>query len=463
MTPITKASEYELQKGESLRFKVTNDETALTTIYLTIQAAVYSTMTLDTPVEGRLSAGRHAYYQFTSQDDPAEGETETTYHIYGSAEYKVSKVTVNDDQSTTTTPLEKNTTEVRLKKGDSLQFTVTGSSNWKEGYSLTITKYAEKPITIGTTERGSLAYKQKFVYTYEHKSEEPAKYILRSEVENLTLTSNVAGAVVREQEPFEMKKGEKLVITITNSSGENNSYEFTVNEFKPETLTPGEPTVVRTLEAQEKVYYEYTVPEGGNGGYVLVLTESKSDAFYLDGYITRANPSEEQDPEYPISGVINEMSLKKDDVLWFTVEASEKASYKLLLQKMTDFKDQTELPWKGQLQPGEVKYFKFVMSEQDKKDKAEYIISVPFTSDNLHCSIGGNIDLTPSETKPVYWEISDNYMLTVVNTSMYETAECKIDVQKRNKLPWERTRAHWHPRNISILYSRAMSSKRRTK
>ena len=434
VTPITKASEYELQKGESLRFKVTNDETALTTIYLTIQAVVYSTMTLDTPVEGRLSAGRYAYYQFTSQDDPAEGETETTYHIYGSAEYKVSKVTVNDDQSTTTTPLEKNTTEVRLKKGDSLQFTVTGSSNWKEGYSLTITKYAEKPITIGTTERGSLAYKQEFVYTYEHKSEEPAKYILRSEVENLTLTSNVAGAVVREQEPFEMKKGEKLVITITNSSGENNSYEFTVNEFKPETLTPGVPTALRTLEDQEKVYYEYTVPEGGNGSYVLVLTESKSGAFDLDGGITRANPSEDEDPEYPISGVINEMSLKKDDVLWFTVDATEKASYRLLLQKMTDFKDQTELPWKGQLQPGEVKYFKFVMSEQDKKDKAEYIISVPFTSDNLHCSIGGNIDLTPSETKPVYWEISDNYMLTVVNTSMYETVECKIDVQKKEQI-----------------------------
>ena len=176
---------------------------------------------------------------------------------------------------------------------------------------------------------------------------------------------------------------------------------FTVNEFKPETLTAGVPTALRTLEDQEKVYYEYTVPEGGNGSYVLVLTESKSGAFDLDGYITRANPSEEEDPEYFISGVINEMSLKKDDVLRFTVEALEKASYKLLLQKKTDFKDQTELPWKGQLQPGEVKYFKFVMSEQDKKDKAEYIISVPFTSDNLHCSIGGNIDLKPSQTKQV--------------------------------------------------------------
>lgn len=436
VTPITKASEYELQKGESLRFKVTNDERILTPIYLTIQAVVYSTMTLDTPAEGRLSAGRYAYYQFTSQDDPAEGETETTYHIYGSAKYKVSKVTANDDQSTTTTPLEENTTEVRLKKGDSLQFTVTDSSNWKEGYSLTITKYAEKLITIGTTERGSLAYKQKFVYTYEHKSEEPAKYILRSEVENLTLTPEVNGEEIEALEPFEMKKGEKLVITITNSSGEDNSYEFTVNEFKPETLTPGVPTALRTLEDQEKVYYEYTVPEGGNGSYVLVLTESKSGAFDLDGDITRVTYPEDEEPVITIStdnGVAH-MRLNKDDVLRFTVEALEKASYKLLLQKMTDFKDQTELPWKGQLQPGEVKYFKFVMSEQDKKDKAEYIISVPFTSNNLYYSIGGEIDLTPSETKPAYEEIFNSTMVTVVNTSMYETAECKIDVQKKEQI-----------------------------
>lgn len=171
VTALAKASEYELGKGESLRFKVTNTNTDTGTVNLTIRAVEYSAMALDTPAEGRLKTNEYAYYQYTSQEDPAEGETAVKYHIYGTAKYQVRTVTVNEDQSTTATAWTNNAAEVSLKKGQTVQFRVTGQDSYPEGYSLVITKFAEKPITIGTTEQGSLAKGQKLVYAYTHTGE----------------------------------------------------------------------------------------------------------------------------------------------------------------------------------------------------------------------------------------------------------------------------------------------------
>ena len=82
----------------------------------------------------------------------------------------------------------------------------------------------------------------------------------------------------------------------------------------------------------------------------------------------------------------NDISLVKDDVLRVTVEAYSSVSYRLLLQKAAKDTDKTALPWKGEIQQGEVKYFKFT---KPAEDKADYLVSIPYhmyqISSSIHC------------------------------------------------------------------------------
>lgn len=441
VTALAKASEYELGKGESLRFKVTNANTDPFTAYLTIRAVEYSAMALDTPAEGRLKTNEYAYYQYTSQEDPAEGETAVKYHIYGTAKYQARTVTVNEDQSTTATAWMEDAAEVSLKKGQTVQFRVTGQDSDTEGYSLTITKFAEKPITIGATEQGSLAKGQKLVYAYTHTGETPASYIIaanENEENGTTIAMAVNGTSVEAQEPFVMKKDEKLTVTITSGwyYNEDNSYKFTVREFQPETLTPGTQTAPKILAEDGKMYYQYKVPEGGEGSYMLVLIANNADALEISGEVAKAGSTEGAEPDeiwFDDNGITsNDISLVKDDVLRVTVEAYSSVSYRLLLQKAAKDTDKTALPWKGEIQQGEVKYFKFT---KPAEDKADYLVSIPYVSDKLIYTLyddaEGCVDCTPSQSSPYFTQVSGNFTLRVVNASLYNSAECRIDVQKK--------------------------------
>jgi len=437
VTTPTKASEYELGKGESLRFKVTNanTNTAPVTAYLTIRAVEYSAMALDTPIEGRLRLNEYAYYQYTSQEDPAEGETAVKYHIYGTAEYQTRTVTVNEDQSTTATAWKKDAA-VSLKKGQTVQFRVTGQDS-ATGYSLVITKFAEKPITIGTAEQGSLVKGQKLVYAYTYTGDTPASYIIAANENGTTIDMAVNGSSVEAQEPFEMKKDEKLTVTITSeeSYNEDNSYKFTVSEFQRENLTPGTQTPTKILAENGKMYYQYKVPEGGEGSYVLVLIANNAAALEINGEVAKAGSTEGAEPDeiWFNNGITsNNISLLKDDVLRLTIEANSSVSYRLLLQKAVKDADRTALPWKGQIQQGEVKYFKFT---KPAEDKAEYIVSIPFVSDKLIYTLYDDTedyeDCTLSKSSPYFTQVSGNFTLRVVNASLYNSAECRIDVQKK--------------------------------
>ena len=438
VTALAKASEYELGKGESLRFKVTNTNTDTGTVNLTIRAVEYSAMALDTPAEGRLKTNEYAYYQYTSQEDPAEGETAVKYHIYGTAKYQARTVTVNEDQSTTATAWTNNAAEVSLKKGQTVQFRVTGQDSYPEGYSLAITKFAEKPITIGATEQGSLAKGQKLVYAYTYTGETPASYIIAAKENGTTIAMAVNGTSVEAQEPFVMKKDEKLTVTITSGwyYNEDNSYKFTVREFQPETLTPGTQTAPKILAEDGKMYYQYKVPEGGEGSYMLVLIANNADALEISGEVAKAGSTEGAEPDeiwFDDNGITsNDISLVKDDVLRVTVEAYSSVSYRLLLQKAAKDTDKTALPWKGEIRQGEVKYFKFT---KPAEDKADYLVSIPYVSDKLIYTLyddaEGCVDCAPSKSSPYFTQVSGNFTLRVVNASLYNSAECRIDVQKK--------------------------------
>ena len=105
----------------------------------------YSPLTLGTAAEGRLDTTEsgYAYYEFISQEDPAEGQTAIKYQIYGTAYYDYSKVTVKEDNTLTSTVWQYDT-KVDLAKGQRLRIRVTGSSKPAEGYSLTVAKTWEK-------------------------------------------------------------------------------------------------------------------------------------------------------------------------------------------------------------------------------------------------------------------------------------------------------------------------------
>lgn len=428
-----RSNEYDLKKGQILQFKVTNKGTAVNPCKMTIKKVQYSAMTLGTAVEGRLDIAEngYVYYEFISQDDPAEGQTTTEYQIYGTAYYYYSKVTVNEDKTLSSNGWNYQSTakKIALAKGERLRFKVSGSYKSAEGYNLTVAKTDEKAVTVGSkTETGSLGRGQELVYTLKYDKDTPATYTLNYEqTDNVNIT--VSGGNRIDGQRIELSKGDTLRITIT-SSGEVDNFAFTLSEFKPEIMTLGTMTSLKKLALNETVYYQYTV--GEDGSYVLSMVESEAGRLNLAYEVSRANAVGQSGT---ISGDVGEIALQKDDVVLFKVTApGTKAiaafSFKLMLQKKTAADAMTALPWNGTLKQGEVKYLKFTIPEEKKADDTKYTLSIPYTLNGLKYRYDGNLyDI--SITQPGYnTDISDDFVLRVANISMYNEAECNIDVQE---------------------------------
>lgn len=435
ISDMSRAREYDLKKGESLRFKVINNENDAGTFKLTINKVVYSPMTLGTPAEGRLNDGAYAYYQFTSQDEPAEGETTTKYRIYGTADYRAVRVTVNEDQTTQADSLGTNVRECDLAKGQILQFIVTGPADSADGYNLTVVKYEEKPVTIGSrNETGSLGKGQQLVYTFKYEGEAPSAYTVSyKEAEDVAVTVSRNGSAlgIEDRQRIIMSKDDILMISI-EASDEVDNFEFTVNDFKPEALTLDAMTGLRTLSANETVYYQYKAAESGS--YVISMVES-SDGLPLSYGVTRADA--ELKAGTINSGIGELTGLEKDDVVLLKVSAPAARaaavySFRLMIQKAASAESMTALPWSGSLQPGEVKYFKFTIPEADKENAPEYIVTITGSSDRLSCWYDGN-EIAVSATEPYSGETTEDFTLEVANTSMYSAADCKIEVQMKEE------------------------------
>ncbi|MDE7322652.1 MAG: hypothetical protein K2N73_07925 [Lachnospiraceae bacterium] len=431
--PLRKMPEYCLKKGQSLQFTVTNGKSAASTVQLTIKKAVYSPMALGKPEEGRLNDGERAYYQFTAQDEPAEGETTTRYHVYGDADYTVKRVTVNEDNTTTVTILPK-APEYDLGKGQSLQFTVTGSGSSQESYYLTIVKYEERKLTIGSiTETGSLGKGQNVVYVFQYDGETLADYTVSfKQMENVTVTVKRNGSVLHDvAKRISLSKGDTLTITVS-AADEADNFTFSVGRLIPEMMTLGAMTDLRKLSADETVYYQYTV--GENGSYVISMTKSSDDALALDYEVTKA------DGTGVVTGTAGDGikkidDLKKDDVLLFSVSApglSRAAAYsfRLLLQKADADESITALPWRGVLQSGEVRHFRFTVPEAEKEDTHGYFVIITGSSDKIKYCCGDSSALSGAG----FIETAEDLELIVANTSMYSAADCKIEVHRKEPL-----------------------------
>lgn len=422
-------TENDLKKGEILQFKIRNIN-ASKQFRLAVKKVEYSPLTLGTAAEGRLDTTEsgYAYYEFISQEDPAEGQTAIKYQIYGTAYYDYSKVTVKEDNTLTSTVWQYDT-KVDLAKGQRLRIRVTGSSKPAEGYSLTVAKTWEKTFTPGSkTETGSLGRRQELTYTYKYDKDTPAVYTLSyEETAGVNVLVTVNGSWVPDEQRISMAKDDTLKIVLT-ANKEVDNFAFTVSEFKPEPLTLGTLSGIKKLAFGEKAYYQYTV--GEDGSYVLSIVESESDSLGLDYEVSRADVVVQNDT---ISGGIGEINLKKDDVLLIWVSAPDTkaaAAYscRLLLQKKTAEDAMTALPWSGTLQQGEVKYLKFTVPEAGKESGMLYTVTVPYTSTALKYTFNGN---NIYMTQPYYnRDTSADFVMRVANLSMYNAAECSIDVQE---------------------------------
>lgn len=428
-----KSSEYDLKKGQILQFKVTNSSSE-DSFKLAVKKVQYSTMTLGTAVEGRLDIAEsgYAYYEFTSQDDPAEGQTQTMYQVYGTAYYYYSKVTVNEDNTLTSSGWNyRNAAEkISLAKGERLRFRVTNSSKPEEGYNLTVAKTEEKPVTVNSkAETGRLGRGQELVYVLKYENDTPAAYMLSYEqTKNVVVVSAVNDSTVGDEQRIKLSKGETLRITIT-ASDETDNFAFTLSEFKPETMTLGTMTGLKKLALNETAYYQYTA--GEDGSYAVSMVESESGRLMLEYEVSRANAVISN--HNTISGGVGELALQKDDVVLFKVTApGTKAiaafSFKLMLQKKTTADAMTALPWNGTLKQGEVKYLKFTIPEEKKTNGTKYTVSIPYTSGSLKFTYN---DSPITIGQPYYnRDTSDDFVLRVANISMYNEAECSIDVQE---------------------------------
>lgn len=430
--PVAAASEYRLQKGQMLHFKVTNGNSVARTFQLTIKKAVYAPMSLGKAAEGRLKSGEYAYYQFTSQDDPAQGETATKYHVYGNAEYTVRKVSKNEDGTMTAVGMSK-ASEYDLEKGQSLQFTVTSSGSPTEGYDLTIVKYEERAITVDSmTETGRLGKGQKAVYVFSYEGEKPADYAVSfQQKEHVTVTVEQNGSALDDAgQKVTLSKGDKLTITVSAAEDVDN-FTFSLNRLVPEAITLGTRTDLKKLSAGKTAYYQYTV--GEDGSYVIAMTESHDGALSLDYEITRADGTGTETGT--VSGNIKKLAdLKKDDVILFRVSVSGTTevtlcSFRLLLQKAAAGESAAALPWNGTLQPGEVKQLRFTVPEAEKEDTLGYYIILTGSADVKYCH--GDVF---EASRHGFIDTAEDLELIVANTSMYSALDCSIEVQKKEIL-----------------------------
>lgn len=436
--------EYDLEKGQILQFKVTgNNSSDASQFRLAIKKVEYSQMTSGTAVEGRLDYAEdgYAYYEFISQDTPAEGQTKTTYQVYGTAYYYYSIVTVNEDKTLTSLGeyYQSKAMKIPLAKGERLRFRVYSSSNTKEGYDLAVAKTEERAIIVGSeTETGSLGRGQELVYTLAYEKDTPTTYTLSYEpAENVNIS--VSGAIMKDgMQRIQVSKGDTLKVTVT-AKEETDNFAFTVSEFKPEMLSLGTMTGLKKLALSESVYYQYKA--GTEGSYVLSMIESESGRLTLQYEVNRADVAEKNGL---VSSGVGEIELQKDDILLVKVTAPGKkavAAYscRLLLQKKTAEESMTALPWNGTMQPGEVKYFKFTLPEPEKEeepaDPKKYAYSIMYTSGRMKFTCNGvSID---TELNDVYSEETDKgFVLRAANISMYSAADLSIDVQESPYLEW---------------------------
>lgn len=429
---VAATPEYRLQKGQMLHFKVTNGNNVASTFQLTIKKAVYAPMSLGKAAEGRLKSGEYAYYQFTSQDEPAQGETTTKYHVYGNADYTVRKVSKNEDGTMTAVGMSK-ASEYDLEKGQSLQFTVTSSGSPTEGYDLTIVKYEERAITVDSmTETGRLGKGQKAVYVFPYEGETPADYAVSfQQKEHVTVTVEQNGSALDDAgQKVTLSKGDKLTITVSAAEDVDN-FTFSLNRLVPEAITLGKKTDLKKLSAGKTAYYQYTV--GEDGSYVIAMTESYDGALSLDYELTRADGTGTETGT--VSGNIKKLAdLKKDDVILFRVSVSGTTevtlcSFRLLLQKAAAGESAAALPWNGTLQPGEVKQFRFTVPEAEKEDTLGYYIILTGSADVKYCH-GDAFEAS----RHGFIETAEDLELIVANTSMYSAVDCSIEVQKKEPL-----------------------------
>ncbi|HBN57400.1 MAG TPA: hypothetical protein DD414_11560 [Lachnospiraceae bacterium] len=436
-------TEYSLKKGQILQFRITCGESA-GQFRLTVDKVTYNPLTAGTAAEGRLAIADsgYAYYEFTSQDDPAEGKTTTKYQLYGTAYYSYEKVSVKEDNTLTTTYLGSSganlthAVEVDLAKGERLRFRVYNSSNAQEGYNLTVVKSEEKAITVGSkTETGSLGRNQQLVYTLKNDKETPAVYTLNYEqVKNVTVNFSgytAADTTWPDNQRISVAGDATLTITL-RAVDEADSFVFTVSEFKPETLTPGTMTDLKKLAPDETVYYQYTV--GEDGDYVLSTIESEFCALYFRYEVRRADAPKSSG--FISWGVGEIRDLVKDDVLLIRAsapyaKASAAYSFRLNLQKKPAEDAYTALPWNGSLQPGEVKYFKFTIPETEEAG-TKYVVSIPYASSTLRYQSS----LRPWDIdEPGDLDVTGEFVIRAANVSMYGAKDCSIDVQK-NPYEW---------------------------
>lgn len=432
-TYIANSSEYHLKQGQSLRFYVSNRTGRVSTFQLMIKKAAYTAMTLGKTVEGRLQSGTYARYQFTSQDEPAEGETTTKYNVYGNAQYTVKKVTKNEDGTVTAAAIA-NASEYDLEKGQSLQFTVSGSGSTTEGYDLTIVKCEERTLTVGSlTETGSLGKGQRVVYAFSYQGENPADYVVNyRQKEDITVTLKQNGSALAEAgQKITLSKGDKLTIAI-NAAEDVDNFAFSLSRFVPKTMTLGTATDLEKLSAGENADYKYTVE--ADGSYVISMIESSSGVLSLNYEIIKADGTDTETGTVS-EGVGKLEDLKKDDVVLFRVASPETAetpvcSFRLLLQKAAEDAAVTALPWSGTLKPGEVKQFRFTIPETEKEDTLGYFIFLSGSSDKLKYICSDTIVFS----EPGFIETTADLELVVSNTSMYSEVECEIAVRKKEPL-----------------------------
>lgn len=426
------SGEYNLKKGQILQFKVTGGNVT-GQFRLTVKKVEYSPMTPGTAAEGRLDlAGNgYAYYEFVSQDDPAEGQNTTTYQVYGTAYYYYSIVTVREDKTLTASGWSYQTSakKIALSKGQRLRFRVSGSSKPAEGYNLTVAKTEEKAITVGSkTETGRLGRGQELVYTLKYEKDTPTTYTLSYEqTEGVSVSVSRVAVKNGDMQRIQVSKGSTFMITVT-ADDEVDHFAFTVSEFKPETVTAGTMTALRKLAPGETAYYQYTAGEAG--ACVLSMVESESGSLTLGYEISRADTVTSNGV---ITGGVGEIDLQENDLLLIKVsapntKAAARYSFKLMLQKKPAEDSAAALPWNGTLQQGEVKYFKFTVPEDKKKSNTKYTLSIPYVSSALKYTYDGSSILI---SQPCYnRDVTDDFVLRVANISMYSAAECSIDVQE---------------------------------
>lgn len=433
----------ELKAGDILQIKLTGASDKESKYKLSIEKVTYIELTAGQTKEERLEDGKVAFYQFTSTD-----EKPTEYQVYGNVVYDVNDATVKDGVTTpSVTSSEQQQAYTRsLQAGEALQFTVKRPKNTSTDsgfYTLTIANNAPKALnTNGTTNTGKLVYGQSVSYTYKYEGENEAFYTVSyPETKGATIKVDCDGIPVSDIDKISLTKGQTLKVTVTAKKWEEVAdVEFTVGSFKPIQLSLNTLTDPQLISDNEKVFYEYTVPENGAGDYVVSEVKSSNASGVSFSYAVN-------DTEKPIAqpslGIVD-FTLKAGDVLKCTISKSgsdsAKSSVRLMLQKKPDTETAlTENSNKISLKSGEVKWFKFTVPAAEKEKNTAYIVSISgegllYKKDSS--SSWNSLDKTDTEKNPICTEtLLDDYVLCVANTSMdTNPVEGEIVVQKKEPL-----------------------------